>query len=268
MQEHRMGILAGRRAIVTGAGSGIGRASALLFAAEGAAVLAVDRNEAAVQETRAQIVAAGGRAEAMAADVGDEAQAAAYVARAIEAFGGLDVVHANAGVSGGTTPLLEATAELWAEVLRINLIGAFLAIRHAAPHMVAQGRGAIVCTASVAGLRANAAGAAYSASKAGVISLVQTAAASLTGTGVRVNAVCPGLIETGMTQPLFEAARARGSEGRIGQLNPLQRYGVPGEIAAAALFLVSDAASYVNGQALAVDGGLSAMLPFSRTPHR
>jgi len=85
---------------------------------------------------------------------------------------------------------------------------------------------------------------------------------------VRVNAVCPGLIETGMTQPLFEAARARGSEGRIGQLNPLQRYGVPGEIAAAALFLVSDAASYVNGQALAVDGGLSAMLPFSRTPHR
>ncbi len=263
-----MNILAGRRAIVTGAGSGIGRASALLFAAEGAAVLAVDRNDAAVQETRAQVVAAGGRAEAMAADVGDEAQAAAYVARAIEAFGGLDVVYANAGVSGGTTPLLEGTAELWTEVLRVNLIGAFLAIRYAAPHMVAQGRGAIVCTASVAGLRANAAGAAYSASKAGVISLVQTAAASLAGTGVRVNAVCPGLIETGMTQPLFEAARARGSEGRIGQLNPLQRYGVPHEIAATALFLASDAASYVNGQAVAVDGGLSAMLPFSRAPHR
>ena len=263
-----MDILAGRRAIVTGAGSGIGRASALLFAAEGAAVLAVDRNEAAVQETRAQALAAGGHCEAMAADVGDEAQAAAYVARAVEAFGGLDIVYANAGVSGGTTPLLEATAELWAEVLRVNLIGAFLAIRHAAPHMVAQGHGAIVCTASVAALRANAAGAAYSASKAGVISLVQTSAAALTGTGVRVNAVCPGLIETGMTQPLFEAARARGSEGRIGQLNPLQRYGVPHEIAATALFLASDAASYVNGQAVAVDGGLSAMLPFSRAPHR
>ncbi len=263
-----MNILAGRRAIVTGAGSGIGRASAFLFASEGAAVLAVDRDEASVQDTRAQIVAAGGRAEAMAADVGDDAQAAAYVARAVEAFGGVDVVYANAGVSGGTAPLLEATAELWAEVLRVNLIGAFLAIRHAAPHMVAQGRGAIVCTASVAGMRANAAGAAYSASKAGVISLVQTAAAALTGTGVRVNAVCPGLIETGMTQPMFEAARARGSEGRIGQLNPLQRHGLPSEIAATALFLASDAASYVNGQALAVDGGLSAMLPFSRTPHR
>ena len=263
-----MSVLAGRHAIITGAGSGIGRASALLFAAEGAAVLAVDRDEQAVQETRAQIAAAGGRAEAMAADVGEEAQAAAYVQRAVDAFGSLDIVHANAGVSGGMTPLLEATAELWAEVLRVNLIGAFLAIRHAAPHMVAQGRGAIVCTASVAGLRANAAGAAYSASKAGVISLVQTAAASLAGTGVRVNAVCPGLIETGMTRPLFDAARARGSEGRIGQLNPLQRHGIPQEIAAAALFLASDAASYVNGQALAVDGGLSAMLPFSRAPHR
>ncbi len=263
-----MSALAGLRAIVTGAGSGIGRASALLFAAQGAAVLAVDRDEPAVQETRSQIVVAGGRAEAMAADVGEEAQAAAYVARAVDVFGGLDVVHANAGVSGGMVPLLEATAELWAEVLRVNLIGAFLAIRHAAPHMVAQGRGSIVCTASVAGLRANAAGAAYSASKAGVISLVQTAAASLAGTGVRVNAVCPGLIETGMTRPLFEAARARGSEGRIGQLNPLQRHGMPQEIAAAALFLASDAASYVNGQALAVDGGLSAMLPFARAPFR
>lgn len=263
-----MSVLAGRHAIVTGAGSGIGRASALLFAAEGAVVLAVDRDEPAVQETRAKIVAAGGRAEAMAADVGDETQAASYVARAVEAFGGVDIVHANAGVSGGLTPLLEATAELWTEVLRVNLIGAFLAIRHAGPHMVAQGRGSIVCTASVAGLRANAAGAAYSASKAGVISLVQTAAAALAGTGVRVNAVCPGLIETGMTRPLFEAARARGSEGRIGQLNPLQRHGMPQEIAAAALFLASDAASYVNGQALAVDGGLSAMLPFSRAPFR
>lgn len=263
-----MGALAGRRAVVTGAGSGIGRASALLFAAEGAAVLAVDRDEGAAGETQAQIVAAGGRAEAMAADVGEEAQAAAYVQRAVDAFGGLDVVHANAGVSGGATPLLEATAELWAEVLRVNLIGAFLAVRHAAPHMAAQNRGAIVCTASVAGLRANAAGAAYSASKAGVISLVQTAAASLAGTGVRVNAVCPGLIETGMTRPLFDAARARGSEGRIGQLNPLERHGMPNEVAAVALFLASDAGSYVNGQALAVDGGLSAMLPFSRAPHR
>jgi NAD(P)-dependent dehydrogenase (short-subunit alcohol dehydrogenase family) len=116
----------------------------------------------------------------------------------------------------------------------------------------------------VAGLRANAGGHPYSASKAGVISLVQTAANSLTGTGVRVNAICPGLIETGMTRPLFERARERGSTGKIGQLNPLQRPGGPEEIAAMALFLASDEASYVNGQAFAVDGGLSSTHPFAR----
>src|SRR5271166_2843480 len=137
---------------------------------------------------------------------------------------------------------------------------------HDAPLMIQQGSGAILCTASVAGLRANAGGAPYSASKAGVISLVQTAAASLTGTGVRVNAVCPGLIETGMTQPMFDWARARGTDHKIGQLNPLQRHGVPEEIAHAALFLASDDASYVNGQALPVCGGLTAMLPFARSP--
>jgi NAD(P)-dependent dehydrogenase (short-subunit alcohol dehydrogenase family) len=263
-----MGRLEGKRAIVTGAASGIGRASALLFAQEGAAVLAVDQEEAGLRETAARIAKAGGRAEAMTADAGSEADVARYVARALDAFGGLDIMYANAGISGGTVPLLETSVELWERVLRVNLIGPFLAIRHAAPRMVAQGRGSIVCTASVAGLRANAAGAPYSASKAGVISLVQTAAAALTGTGVRVNAVCPGLIETGMTRPLFDRARERGAEGRIGQLNPLQRAGGPGEIAAAALFLASDESSYVNGQALPVDGGLSAMHPFAKAPHR
>lgn len=263
-----MGRLEGKRAIVTGAASGIGRASAILFAREGAAVLVVDRDEPGLRETAARIAAAGGHAQAEPGDAGRDADVARCVARAVSAFGGLDIVHANAGISGGTVPLLETDAALWEEVLRINLIGPFLAIRHAAPHMIPQGRGSIVCTASAAGLRANAAGAPYSASKAGVISLVQTSAAALTGTGVRVNAVCPGLIETGMTRPLFERARARGSEGRIGQLNPMQRHGLPEEIAAAALFLASDDASYVNGQALPVDGGLSAMHPFSKMPHR
>jgi NAD(P)-dependent dehydrogenase (short-subunit alcohol dehydrogenase family) len=257
-----MGRLQGKRAIVTGAGSGIGRASALLFAAEGAALLCIDRDGAAVEATAKEIATAGGRAIALAADAGNERDVAAYVARAVEAFGGLDIVYANAGISGGLPPLLEQTVELWQEVLRINLIGPFLAIKHAAPHMIAEGKGAIVCTASVAGLRANAGSNAYSASKAGVISLAQTAANSLLGTGVRVNAVCPGLIETGMTKPIFEGARARGTEGRIGQLNPLQRHGQPHEIAAMALFLASDEASYVNGQAFPVDGGLSSTLPF------
>jgi len=164
------------------------------------------------------------------------------------------------------TPLLEQTVDLWNEVLRVNLIGPFLAIKHTAPIMARQGGGSIICTASVAGLRANASRSAYAASKAGVISLAQTAANEFYGTGVRVNAICPGLIETGMTTPIFEGARARGSEGRLGQLNPLARYAVPREIATMALFLASDDASYVNGQAYAVDGGLSSTHPFTRRP--
>ena len=124
-----------------------------------------------------------------------------------------------------------------------------------------KGKGSIICTASVAGLRSGAGGPAYSASKAGVINLVQTTAQLLSGTGVRVNAICPGLIETGMTKPVFDRARAKGTEDRIGQLNPLKRAGLPEEIASAALFLASDDASYVNGQAIVVDGGLSSSHP-------
>jgi NAD(P)-dependent dehydrogenase (short-subunit alcohol dehydrogenase family) len=256
--------LKGKRSIVTGAGSGIGRASALLFAREGASVLAVDRTGDAVEATANRIRTAGGKAVAMTADVGSEADVEAFVLRAIKEFGGLDVLYANAGTSGGLIPLFEQTVEQWKEVLRVNLIGPFLAIKHAGPHMVAQGFGSIVCTASVAGLRANAGGSPYSASKAGVISLVQTAANAMLGTGVRVNAICPGLIETGMTKSIFDYARARGSESNLGQLNPLQRYGEPLEIAAMAVFLASDEASYVNGQAFAVDGGLSSTLPFRK----
>jgi NAD(P)-dependent dehydrogenase (short-subunit alcohol dehydrogenase family) len=258
------GRLAGKRAIVTGAGSGIGRAAARLFAAEGAAVLAVDRGGDAVEETVAMIRDAGGTALAQAADAGRDADVRAFVQRAIDELGGLDVVYANAGISGGDVPIAEQTVELWEEVLRVNLIGPFLAVKHAGAHMAAQGRGSIVCTASVAGLRANAGGNPYSASKAGVVSLVQTAANSYWGTGVRINAICPGLIETGMTRPIFDHARAAGHEDKLGQINPLQRYGLPQEIAAAALFLASDESSYVNGQALAVDGGLTSTLPFKR----
>lgn len=254
----------GRSIIVTGAGSGIGRASALRFAQEGGKVLAVDRDEAGVRETVERIAAAAGQAEAFVGDTGDAATVERFIGRAVQLFGGLDVLFANAGVSGGLTPIEEQTVDLWQEVLRINLVGTFIAVKLAAGQMVKQQRpGAIVCTASVAGLRANAGGGPYSASKAGVISLVQTTANALDGTGVRINAVCPGLIETGMTAPIFTAARKKGTQGKIGQLNPLRRAGVPEEIAATVLFLASDDASYINGQAFPVDGGLSSTLPFA-----
>ena len=256
-----MARLDGKQAIVTGAGSGIGRASARLFAAEGARVLAVDKTADAVAETVELISAADGRAEAVAADVSSEEAVHDFVTKAVKDFGGIDVLYANAGIGGIRVPLLEQTPELWRQVLDVNLIGVFLCLKHVAAPMIAQGAGSIICTASVAALRANAGGSPYSASKAGVVSLAQTAANELTGTGVRVNAICPGLIETGMTKPLFDLARSRGSEDKIGQLNPLQRYGMPAEIAQAALFLASDDASYVNGQALAVDGGLTSTHP-------
>jgi len=209
---------------------------------------------------------AGGVAEAMVADAGSETDVMAVIDKAVKTHGRLDVIWANAGVSGGLIPLGEQTVEHWQEVLRVNLIGPFLAVKHAMPHMVKQQSGAIVLTASVAGLKAGASGHPYAASKAGVISLVQTTAYSLTGTGVRINAVCPGLIETGMTKPIFDRAKERGTQDKIGQLNPLKRPGQPHELAAMGLFLASDEASYVNGQAFPVDGGLTASMPYTGKP--
>jgi NAD(P)-dependent dehydrogenase (short-subunit alcohol dehydrogenase family) len=251
--------LQGKVAIVTGAGSGIGRASAMRFAAEGAQVICADLK--GQEETAAAIGAAALGGEA---DAGDDSDVQDLVQLALTRFGRLDIFFANAGISGGLASIFEQTPEDWQEILRVNLIGPFLAIKHAAPAMKAQGGGSIVCTASVAGLRAGAGGPAYSASKAGVIRLVQVAATQLAGSNIRVNAICPGLIETGMTKPLFDNARAAGKEDQIGHLNPMKRGGVPDEIAAAALFLASDESSYVNGHALVVDGGLASSHPFYR----
>ena len=241
--------LEGKVAIITGAASGIGQATADLFRSEGATVVAADRLEGV---------------DVVSVDAGSEADVERLVEQTVADHGGVDIFFANAGVSGGMAGLFEQSSSDWEEILRVNLIGPFLAIKYAAPHMKARGGGSIVCTASVAGIRAGAGGAAYSASKAGVINLVKTAAAQLCDSNIRVNAICPGLIETGMTQGIYDMARAAGKEELIGQLNPLRRGGEPSEIAHAALFLASDESSYVNGHALVVDGGLSVSHPFTR----
>jgi NAD(P)-dependent dehydrogenase (short-subunit alcohol dehydrogenase family) len=260
--EKRMGRLKGKKAVVTGAASGIGRASVLRFAQEGASILAVDVAEEGLHETVAMAQAAGGVAEAQVADGGSETDVAGVVEQCVTKFGRLDVFYANAGIGGPMKPFWEMTADEWEPVVRVNLIGPFLAIKYASLAMRDTGGGSIICTASVAGLRSGAGPTPYSATKAGVISLVQTTASQLTGMGIRVNAICPGLIETGMTQPMFDMARAVGKGDRIGQLNPLQRAGEPVEMANVALFLASDEASYVNGQAYAADAGLSCSHPF------
>ncbi|QNE31139.1 glucose 1-dehydrogenase [Sphingomonas sp. NBWT7] len=257
----------GKSIIVTGAGSGIGRAAATLFAAEGGQVIVADKKGA--DATAEAIRASGGAAHAIEMDAGSEEDVVRTVAAACEKFGGLDVMFANAGISGGMANIFDTDAALITEVLRVNVIGPFLAIKHAAPRIAERaarnaGGGAIILTASVAGIRSGAGSPAYSASKAGVINLAQVSAQQLSGSNVRVNAICPGLTETGMTKSVFDYARDAGKMDRVGRLNPLRRGAQPEELARVALFLASDEASYVNGQAIAVDGGLSSSHPVTR----
>ncbi|MGV3479289.1 MAG: SDR family NAD(P)-dependent oxidoreductase [Sphingobium sp.] len=258
-----VGRLQGKSAVITGAGSGIGRATALLFARNGARLVIGDKADS-VHETAKLIRDEGGEVNAIQMNVGKEEDVKNLVQTARLSYGGLDIAYANAGISGGLTGLFEHSVEDWQQILQVNLVGPFLLVKHAAQEIMKKGSGSIICTASVAGIRSGAGCPAYSASKAGVINLVQTAAQQLSGTGVRVNAICPGLIETGMTERAFVYAREKGVEEKIGRLNPLRRAGQPEEIAFTALFLASDESSYVNGQAIAVDGGLSSSHPVTR----
>ena len=259
-----MALLDGKVAIITGAGSGIGRASALRFAAEGAKVVIGDKSDS-IFETEQMVKAAGGEVRARTMDAGVEADVQGLVAEALSAFGALDVAFANAGIIGDMGGIFDIDPATMAETFRVNLIGPALMVKHAGKAMVDQGRGgAIILTASVAGLNSGAGPVTYSASKAGVINLAKTAAQQLTSSGVRVNAICPGLTETGMTKPTFDYAKAKEVTHKIGQLNPLKRAGQPEELANVALFLASDLASYVNGQAIAVDGGLTSSHPVTR----
>jgi NAD(P)-dependent dehydrogenase (short-subunit alcohol dehydrogenase family) len=256
-----MGQLDGKIAIITGAGSGIGRASAILFAEEGAKVILGDKTEA-VHETAKMI---GDAATAIQIDAGLEADVQKIVALALSTHGQLDIAFANAGISGGMAGIFDLTPEEWAEILRVNLIGPWLMAKHAGKAMADAGKGgSIIMTASVAGIRSGAGGPAYSASKAGVINLAKVTAQQLSETGVRCNAICPGLTETGMTKPTFDYAKEKDVMHKVGRLNPLRRAAHARELANVAVFLASNMASYVNGQAIAVDGGLSSSHPVTR----
>ncbi|QUC21926.1 uncharacterized protein UV8b_06167 [Ustilaginoidea virens] len=262
----------GKVVIITGANSalGIGRASAHQFAENGArAIYICDESGSNLAAHKKEINAAypGVDVHCWRFDAADEAQVKAVVDDALNRYGRLDVFFANAGITGSNVAFTDFTDAEFMDVLRINTLSVFLAAKYAAPAMMKtcsekpRSCGSIIGTASVAGLRSNAGSTPYSASKAAVVSLAQTIAYQLAGSNVRVNAICPGLIETGMTAPIYEAARARGSDRKIGQLNPLRRGGQADEIARVALFLGSDESSYVNGQAWAVCGGLSAGHP-------
>lgn len=254
------GRLENKVAVITGASSGIGRSTALLFAQEGASLALGARREEALKALVQEIQAMGGRAIYRKTDVSNEQDVKALIETAIKAFGGVDILVNNAGIAGGLASIDAQEEREWMEVYRTNVLGTLWGIKYVAPHMMERKKGAIVNVSSVAGIRSGAGGNAYSASKAAIINLTMTAACDLGGYNVRVNAVCPGLIETEMTKPIFDLARQKGKEWKLGSRCELRRYGRPEEVAYAILFLASDEASYITGQALPVDGGNTASL--------
>ncbi|MHB8830386.1 MAG: SDR family NAD(P)-dependent oxidoreductase [Syntrophales bacterium] len=252
--------LTGKVAIITGAGSGIGQAAARLFARAGARLVLADVNEEGLRETMELVSAEDGKGVFRIVDVSVERQVRELVDFGIASYSAIDILCNNAGIAGKINPLEEQSSEDWQKVWGINIMGAVFGTKHIAPHMRQRRSGSIVNTSSIAGIRAGAGGNAYSASKAALINFTMTSACDLGIDNIRVNAVCPGLIETGMTKPIFEYARSLGKEEKLGNRAELRRYGKPEEAAAAILFLASDEASFITGQAIAVDGGNTASL--------
>jgi NAD(P)-dependent dehydrogenase (short-subunit alcohol dehydrogenase family) len=254
------GRLADKVAVITGAASGIGEAASVLFAREGATVVMADVNPEGLAAVLEQITRAGGTGDTKATDVSDEKQVKALIDHALGAYGKVDILCNNAGVVGDMHTIEEQDGDTWHEVYDVNMLGAVYATKHVAKHMQDRKSGAIVNVSSVAGIRAGAGGNAYSASKAALINFTQTSACELGVHNIRVNAICPGLIRTGMTELIFIYAKEKGKEDMLGSRCELRRYGRPEEVAGAILFLASDEASYITGQALAVDGGNTASL--------
>jgi len=247
----------GRVAVVTGAGHGIGRASALRFASEGASVAIVDLRGDQANAVADECVAAGGRARAYEADVSDPDQVTTVVGQVVDDFGGVDILHSNAGrLRAGT--VLETDLEEWNQTLSVNVTSLYLVVRTIVPIMRERGRGAIVTTGSISGIFGEPALSAYTASKAAVVNLTRSIAIDYAKAGIRVNCVCPGWVDTGFNDPQFahDALSEADIEELIERTVPMGRQGLPEEMAAAVAFLASDDASYITGQILLVDGGL------------
>jgi NAD(P)-dependent dehydrogenase (short-subunit alcohol dehydrogenase family) len=246
---------------VTGAAGGIGREVALRFAGEGASVVAVDLPGAALDETVRLITNAGGVATSVPGDVTDEGQVRAYVAAAVATYGGLDALINNAGIEGPVRALTDTIVDDFDRVLAVNVRGVFLGLKHAGPAIAARGGGAIVNTASVAGLGGTQGIVAYGASKHAVIGMTKTAALEFAPMNVRVNAVCPSPVETRMMRSLEEGmnpADPKAAHDMIAMSIPLGRYGEPSDVASLMLFLCSDDAAFLSGAAIPIDGAMRA----------
>ncbi|GLK83299.1 SDR family oxidoreductase [Ancylobacter defluvii] len=250
-----MGRLDGKVALITGASAGIGRATAELFAREGAKVVVGARRQAELDTLVAEIAQAGGAAAALAGDVKDEDYASALVALAVERFGRLDIAFNNAGTLGASGPSTEISAQGWADTLAVNLTGAFLGAKHQIAAMLKTGGGSVIFTSTFVGYSTAFPGlAAYAASKSGLIGLTQALAAEYGPKGIRVNAVLPGAVETEMFR---EANGTPEAQSFVTGLHALKRVAQPEELARSVLYLASDDSSFVSGTAHLVDGGLS-----------
>lgn len=251
-----MGKLEGKVAIVTGAGSGIGRAAAKRFATEGASVVCADWEEGDVKETVDEIHDAGGEATYIRTDVSHVDDVKAMIRTAISRYGGLDIVFNNAGVEGEQAPTADCSMSNWDRVININLKGVFLGTKFALPEMLKRGGGSIVNTASIAGIVGFPNIPAYCASKGGVVQLTKTTALEYATEGVRVNVICPGVIDTPMVER-FTGGTEEG-EAQMKEMEPVKRMGTADEVANLALFLASDDSTFCTGGVYTIDGGVTA----------